>query len=55
MIYPSTKRTMGLPMGELVLWCGMFAPKGRLKWYHELALWAPLKAIRAIAPHLPLL
>jgi len=35
-IYPSTKRTAGLPMGELVLWYGMFAPKGRLKWDHGL-------------------
>jgi hypothetical protein len=41
-LYPSTKRTTGLPVGELVLWCGMFAPKGRLEWYHGLARGAPL-------------
>ena len=28
-------------MGELVLWCGMFAPKGRLEWYRGLARGAP--------------
>jgi len=28
-------------MGELVLWCGMFAPKGRLECYHGLARGAP--------------
>jgi hypothetical protein len=28
-------------MGELVLWCGMFAPKGRLEWYHGLTCGAP--------------
>ena len=28
-------------MGELVLWCGMFAPKGHLEWYHGLARGAP--------------
>ncbi len=39
--YPSTKRTTGLPVGELVLWCGMFAPEGRLEWYHGLARGAP--------------
>jgi len=35
---PSTKRATGLPVVELVLWCGMFAPKWRLEWYHGLAL-----------------
>lgn len=30
-IYPSTKRTTGLPVSELVLWCGMFAPMGGLE------------------------
>jgi hypothetical protein len=30
-------------VGELVLWCGMFAPKGRLEWYHGLARGAPLQ------------
>ena len=40
-LFPSTKRTTGLPVGELVLWCGMFAPKGRLEWYHGLARGAP--------------
>jgi hypothetical protein len=28
-------------MGELVLWYGMFAPKGRLKWDHGLGRGAP--------------
>jgi len=36
--YPSTKKTTGLPMGELVLWCRMFAPEGRLEQYYGLAL-----------------
>ncbi|MEK7618187.1 MAG: hypothetical protein AAB410_03495 [Patescibacteria group bacterium] len=27
--YPSTKKTMGLPVDGLVFWYGMFAPKGR--------------------------
>jgi len=40
--YPSTKRTTGLHVGEFVLWCGMFAPKGRLEWYHAFARGAPL-------------
>jgi len=26
------------PWVNLVLWCGMFAPKERLEWYHGLAL-----------------
>jgi hypothetical protein len=29
LIYPSTKRTTALAVGELVLWYGMFAPAGR--------------------------
>jgi len=28
-------------MGELALWCGMFAPKGRLEWCPGLARGAP--------------
>ena len=28
-LYPSTKRTTALAVGELVLWYGMFAPAGR--------------------------
>ena len=44
--YPSTKRTTGLPVGELVLWCGIFAPKGCLDWYHGLARGAPFTHTR---------
>ena len=40
-LYPSTKRTTRLPVGELVLWCGMFTPKEGLEWYHGLARGAP--------------
>ena len=42
---PSTKRTTGLPVGELVLWCGMFAPKGRLEWHYGLARGAPFMEV----------
>jgi len=30
-IYPSTKRTTDLSVGELVLWYGMFAPTDRYR------------------------
>ena len=37
--YPTTKRTTGLPVAEWVLWCGMFAPNGRLEWYYCIPVW----------------
>jgi hypothetical protein len=40
---PSTKRITGLHMDDLVLWCDMFAPKGRLEWYHGLHVGLHLK------------
>jgi hypothetical protein len=41
--YPSTKEDHGFTVGELVLWCGLLAPKERLDWYHGLARGAPFK------------
>jgi len=44
-VYPSTKRTTGLPVGELILWRGMFAPKGSLEWYYGFALYHLLQGL----------
>jgi len=33
-----TKRATGFGAGELVLWCGVLAPKGRLERHHRFAV-----------------